>query len=188
MQVHKSITMKKELSKDIKGIDFFNTLKGSKSVLVFLLVIFLISLFPLKFLVAKDFKTGQYLNLWKVKDKEEFTIEYTHSVEKSPVTEKYKIYGDSLILLETSFKSYGAGLPATTEYKFELTEDGFRIYDINKEYKEVIYRTGAEIANHELTIGDKVYNFLDFSERRTGVEFSMEKIKVINYIIKKIVL
>lgn len=186
IQEHKGIMMKRVWSKNKKGIDFFNTLKHFKIILVFLLIVLIISVFPLRVLVAKDFKNQEYLNLWKMKDDEDFTIKYTHSVEKSPVTEKYKIGKDKIILLETTFKSYGAGLPATTEYKFEFIEDGFRIYDIDKTYKNVIYRTGAEIANHEIIIKDKIYEFLDFSEGRTGVEFSLEKIKALNYIIRKI--
>ncbi|MGO1468855.1 MAG: DUF1850 domain-containing protein [Tissierella sp.] len=180
--------MKKESSNNIKGIDFFNTLKPFKIILIILLIFLMVALFPLKVLVAKDFRTEKYLELWRVKEEEEFTIKYTHSVEKSPVTEKYKVYEDEIILLETTFKSYGAGLPATTEYDFELIDDGFRIYNINKKYRDVIYRTGAEIANHEIIIGDKTYEFLDFSKKRAGVRFSTERISLLNYIIKTIIL
>ena len=178
--------MKKALSKDIKGIEFFNTLKRFKWILIISLLILIYLLIPINTLFAKNFKTNEYLSEWKVKDGKTFTIEYIHSVEKSPVTEKYRVKKDKIILLETTFKSFGAGLPATTIYKFELIEDGFRIYDINKEHETVIYRTGDVIADHELQINGKVYKFLDFSKGRTGVEFSIKKTNYLNYLIRKI--
>lgn len=179
--------MKKELSKETKGIDFFNTLKNPKIYLTILLMALIVFLFPfIKVLAAKDFKADNDLKIWRVKKGDEFTIVYTHSVEKSPVTETYKIDGKEIILLETTFKSFGAGLPATTPYKFEIVDDTFRVYDIDEKMEEVIYRTGAEIANHKIIIGDKEYSFLSFSGKRTAVEFGIKELNILNYIFNKL--
>ena len=179
--------MKKELSKHNKGIDFFNTLKHPKLYLSIFLIGLMFFLFPfMDVLLAREFKEDDVLKLWRVDQGQEFTIKYTHSVEKSPVTETYKIDGDDIILLETTFKSFGAGLPATTPYTFEIVDDTFRIYDIDEKMKSVMYRTGAEIANHEVLIGDESYSFLSFSKKRARVEFTTRKMNIFNYIFYKL--
>lgn len=180
--------MKKELSKDNKGIDFFNTLKHPILYLVIISIVMITLLFPfIDILLARDFKKDIDLKIWKVKQGEEFTVVYTHSVEKSPVTETYKVDGKKIILLETTFKSFGAGLPATTPYKFEIADGIFRIYDIDEKMETVMYRTGAEIANHEILIGGDSYSFLSFSEKRTAVEFSIKKINFLKYVLNKLI-
>ena len=140
---------------------------------------------PIKALKAEDFKRGPILKVWKLNDGSGFEIHYTHSVEKSLVIEKYKADGNILKLLETEFKSYGAGLPATTNDKFEITEDGFRISDINKSYPSVIYRTGAEVADHRILVNGKEDRFLDFSEERAAVEFSIGNMNILKFIYLK---
>lgn len=133
-----------------------------------------------------DYKTNKYIKSWKINNGESFTIEYTHSVQLTPVSETYTIDGGKIILVESYFKSYGAGLPATTPYKFQITDKGFRIYEINEIIEYLIYRTGAEIANHKLILRDFEYDFLDFSEPRSGVEFKVKKVGILSYIVKEV--
>ena len=144
------------------------------------------SLFPVKILLAVDFKTNEYIKFWRIKDGESFTIEYTHSVQRTPVSETYIIDKDKIILTESYFQSYGAGLPATTPYEFQITDKGFRVYEINEIMEYLIYRTGGEIANHKLILRDKEYNFLGFTEPRSGVEFKVKKIGILLYIVKEV--
>lgn len=146
----------------------------------------LINLFPVKVLLAIDYKTNEYIRSWKIKDGESFTIEYTHSVELTPVSETYIIDKNKIILIESHFKSYGAGLPATTPYKFEITDRGFRIYEINEVMEYLIYRTGAGIANHKLILRDEEYDFLDFTEPRAGLEFKVKKVGILLYMVKEV--
>lgn len=165
--------------------------KGSSRLLlplVSLLVLaaLFLATYPVKVLKAERFKTGEILKVWKVEEGSGFQIHYTHSVEKSLVIEKYNIRDGNLRLLETEFKSYGAGLPATTKNKFETTADGFRIYGINEKYPSVIYRTGAKVADHRILINSKEYRFLDFSKAREGVKFSTSNISLLKLIYLKL--
>ena len=120
-----------------------------------------------------------------MKDGETFIIAYTHSVELCPVTESYLIKDDKIILTETYFESYGAGLPATTPYTFEMKNKGFRIFNINEVMNNLVYRTGAERANHKLIYKNKTYKFLNFSKPRTGVEFKASKVSLLSYIVRE---
>ena len=158
-----------------KGIEFiFNTLSMKKKFIFGIILIIILSL-PIKVLLASDYKTEDYIKSWKIKDGDIFLVEHTHSVQLTTVSEMYKIDGQDIILVESNFHSLGAGLPATTPYKFELTEGGLRIYDINQVMEYLVYRAGAVRANHRLIYNDKQYNFLDFTEARTGVKFSINR-------------
>lgn len=182
--------MKKALNKiNLKGKgigDSFNTFPTYIGIILILLLVIL-WLIPIKVLSASDYKSGKYLKSWAVKEGEEFGIKYTHSVELTEVIENYLVKGDKIILKDTYFKSYGAGLPSTTPYKFEITEKGFRIYDINEEMKNLIYRTGTERANHRLFLRDKEFKFLDFSEPRTGVKLDVKGSSLLLYLVREVI-
>ena len=189
IQVLQGIMKKWELnkSKDIdKGIESnFNTLSMKKIFIIGVILLIVLSLIPVKVLLAKDFKTGEYIKSWKIKDKDTFLVEHTHSVQLTTVSEKYLIDKEDIILMESIFHSFGAGLPATTPYNFELTDGGFRIYDINQKMEALVYRAGAERANHRLIYNGLQYNFLDFTEPRTGVRFTIGRIPNILFIIRE---
>lgn len=181
--------MSKGLSKinnNSEGIEQFNTFTIVRLILsLIFMVIILLYFIPVDLLVASDFRTNDYLKSWRLDEGESFTVVYTHSVELTPVWETYTIQDGEIILTETYFKSYGAGLPASTPYKFEITEEGFRIYEINKVIDDLTYRTGAVRANHTLIINDLIYDFLDFSAPREGVKFEIKRLSVLQYFIRE---
>lgn len=181
--------MKKESSNNKLGKGAGKNSSTFPNYLVVLIILIIsigiMALLPAKVLLAFDYKTEEYYKSWRIKDGDSFTVEYTHSVQLTPVTETYKIDGYNIILKETTFKSYGAGLPSTTPYKFEITGNGFRIYDINEKMDYLVYRTGAERANHKLIYGNKNYNFLDFSKPRSGVQFKIIKRKFFSHILRE---
>ncbi|WFA08388.1 DUF1850 domain-containing protein [Tissierella sp. Yu-01] len=182
--------MNRVLSKNIKrgeGIVLFNTFPYIIKILLLLLLISFISLnfIPIKVLLASDFRTGEYLSSWRISEGENFTVVYTHSVELTEVSEIYVIENGKIKLTDTYFKSYGAGLPANTPYKFEITNDGFRIYDINQVLESLVYRTGAVRANHSLLINGEKHMFLDFSQPREGVKLECDNISAFKYITRE---
>lgn len=175
-----------KVSKYGEGIDLFNTFPMCR--LVIYLIVFIIILFyfiPLDVLMAVNYRTDEYLKSWSIREGDKFTVLYTHSVELTPVSETYIINDEEIILTETYFKSYGAGLPSSSPYKFEINDKGFRIYEINQVMDNLIYRTGAVRANHRLILKDKEYDFLNFSKPREGVRFEIRKLSRLKYFIKE---
>ena len=181
--------MKRVLSKNKswKSIEEFNTLPKTLYVIILLILIILLfsSLYKIDTLEARDFKTNEYLKSWQIEEGASFTVAYTHSVQLCPVTETYVIKEGEIILTETYFESFGAGLPASTPYTFEMKNKGFRIYNINEVMNDLVYRTGAERANHVLIYRNKNYKFLDFSKPRTGVEFKVSRVPLLAYILRE---
>ena len=157
--------------------------------LIFLILIISISfLIPVDLLIARDYRTQKVLNTWKLKE-DLFTIAYTHSVMLSEVTETFKCNDNKIILLESTFKDYGAGLPSSTPYDFEIDEETklFRIYNINEEMSPLVYKTGAVRANHKILVNGIAYEFLSFSEPRESVEFIADKTNYFNYFTRRLV-
>lgn len=176
-QVHRSITMKKILSR--------------KKLVVLLLLLALVGSLVLllargEVLVARDFRTKEVLRTFKLRDPS-FTVAYTHSVMLSEVTESYRLEGGRIILVESTFKDYGAGLPSSTPYSFEFDEEEavFRIYDINEEISPLVYRTGATRANHRLILGARELDFKSFSRKRQAVEFTVLRKSRLFHILNK---
>lgn len=183
---HKDIMRKWDLvNKKTKGIDSFNTFPiFTKIIIAVIIILFILFIIPIKVLIAEDYGNGEYLNAWRIKSG--FTISYIHSVELTEVLEIYSIEDDEIVLKETYFHSYGAGLPATTIYDFEMTSDGFRIFNIDEIMETLIYRTGAVRANHKLIIEDNEYEFLEFSNGQTAVHFQIKKMSFLEYFIKEV--
>jgi len=170
------------------GVDGkINALSSCKKLFLIILIIFLliISFFKVTVLHAHNYKNNEYIKMWKISKGEEFFVEHTHSVQQTTVSEKYRIIDNDIYLLESKFKSLGAGLPATTPYKFELIDGGFRIYDINQKMDDLVYKAGAVRANHRIIIKGKIYYFLDFTQPRTGVKFEVKKVPVLEYFLKE---
>lgn len=156
-------------------------------ILIIIVTLLIISLYPINILEASNYRTDNYLKSWQMKKGDKFHIKHIHSVQLVPVVEVYSIDNKNNIILEESyFHSYGAGLPATTPYKFEITEKGFRIYDINEKMDNLIYRTGAIRANHQIYIKGQYYPFLDFSEAKTSVRFKVKKACFLKYLVREV--
>ncbi len=105
-------------------------------------------------------------------------IRYIHSVMKTPVYEYYRVMPDRrLLLTETEFSSYGAGLPEKGEYDFEITDKGFRVYNINHPFGFIVYRTAPIGTGAEITLiaGGEEHPLLSLSEERTPVRITIKK-------------
>jgi len=183
IQVQKDIMLNKDSNNKENKEDSSKRGVFLKAIISFILILMLI--YPLNVLVASDYKSGEILKIW-ILTEDNFKISYIHSVELTEVEEYYEIKGKYIILKETTFRSYGAGLPSTTEYDFEQTKDGFRIYNIDKKLEELVYRTGAVRANHKLIINNKQYYFLDFSDPMEAIKFSPDRVSFLRYLTRRL--
>lgn len=87
--------------------------------------------------------------------------QYIHSVEKTPVYEQFVIQGNNSIrLLKTGHKSYGAGLPlALNDYRKEA---GWFIVSVDRVVSPLIFR----VSSHQpqtITLGGRERELIDFS-------------------------
>ena len=117
-----------------------------------------------RLLVVEDAETGERLLAVPVAEGTTVALNYTHSVEKTPVLDVYAVDGTELEMVRMEFRSYGAGLPARADVT--VTENDTFVFDPEGSYEE-LYVTPGPIAGHELVVGDRVYDLVDLSDART---------------------
>lgn len=85
---------------------------------------------PLHILEIRDTRQGKTVFMQRVSPGEFFSLEFIHSVEKSPVMDFFRLDNDyHIVLYETAFRSLNTGLPATLSEgeRLHRTEQGFRL-------------------------------------------------------------
>ncbi|MGI6783762.1 MAG: DUF1850 domain-containing protein [Aminivibrio sp.] len=108
---------------------------------------------------------------------ESFAVRYTHSVQKTPVIEVYRLdYRQGLEVRETIYQDFGAGLPFLLEGRAVMeTGDGWvRIRGINRPMREAVYRVGR-FAEFHLLAGGKEIPFTHYEKPGRPIYFTGER-------------
>ena len=110
-----------------------------------------------------------------------FSVEFIHSVNKSPVTDYFEIREDGIYGIKTVYYGFGAGVPTELEEGQVLTygDDGSMIISgFDMKMNNLIYRVGT-VSDHILTLEDGTrISLRDLCGRnsRVGFRFSEENI------------
>lgn len=131
-----------------------------------------------------DEKSGRIVFQDSVERYREFHTSFTHSVNRTPVNEYYRIAKDKLVLEKATFYSYGAGMPEVGEYGSGVPsiKDGMvQIDSINKEFKRFTIYAGT-YANHSLNNNDTKIFFSQFVKPQTPVTFEVKNVSVFSII------
>ena len=127
-------------------------------------------------LVLSDEDSGEvYLKL-PISDGGRFSLTYTHSVHKTPVTEVYEVRGKDIYVVEARFHTFGAGMQ--TEYpdgvELSYDDDGTIVLTgYNTLCPHLVYGVGR-IADYVLNVGDDEYVLADICGRNKFVLFSIK--------------
>lgn len=125
---------------------------------------------PAQVLVVADADTGATLLAVPVADGDRVTLRYTHSVERTPVEDVYRVDGTVLDNDLMRFQSYGWGLPAGANVTLD---DGWFVFDPDRQYGEVYVKPGR-VAGHELTVGGTTYDLVALSNAES-VRIAVER-------------
>ncbi|SDL89335.1 hypothetical protein SAMN04487949_0087 [Halogranum gelatinilyticum] len=107
-------------------------------------------------LVVEDAETGETLLTVPVEEETVVALEYTHSVEKTPVLDVYAVRDDELVMTRMEFESFGWGLPARANV---TNENGTFVFDPEGSFSE-LYVTPGTVADHRLHVGDRTYDLV----------------------------
>ena len=106
---------------------------------VALAILFSLTFSP-KIIIGTENKTVAVVN---AAENLPLTIEFTHSVQKTPVIEELQFKNGEFVLLRTKYKSQGVGLPFDADDgKFYRDGDWFIFDDMNRHFKNLELRTG----------------------------------------------
>lgn len=104
---------------------------------------------------------GKSLLTEPVTDDTTIRLEYTHSVEKTPVADVYVVDGTELRMIRMEFDSYGAGLPADAPVERAADGEGY-VYELDRSYDRLDVAPG-EHAGHQLVVDGERYDLVDRS-------------------------
>jgi len=130
-----------------------------------------------KFIIL-NYNTKQILYLSNVKPGDTFSIIYTHSVNRSPIEDQFVVDSEyNIVLLKSIFKSFGAGVPSTSdnEMKFEFFEDRIEASYTNRKIEKLILSIGT-IADHRFIMNEKNIRLSELSEPQSSIYFSIDRI------------
>ncbi|MGE5652962.1 MAG: DUF1850 domain-containing protein [Bacillota bacterium] len=137
-------------------------------------------------LEISDRKSGQILAVAPVHTGEQFTISFTHSIAKTPVDEVFVVGpGREIIVTETIYESFGAGLPFDTEGEQQqlITANGkYRLTNLDRHLPEFLQAVGT-VANHQLIINGKQIPFTQFAQPGESVRIRVRMQSPLTYLL-----
>ena len=122
-----------------------------------------------------QFNFGEELYYLKETD---FALQWIHSVEKEEWLEFYERDGDSLLLTETKFKTYGAGVPSDGE--IISSKDGYVHMKIDRLFNEMNL-TVSRNAQTTIITADQEIPLYEYTEDYELVAITIEYLHLWNY-------
>ena len=128
------------------------------------------------YLVLRNGDTNAEYVRFRVKEGDEFSVTFIHSVNKYPLTAVYEIRDHKIYVIRTIYNNFGAGVQTEIEDGQTLTydENGEMVVSgFNKEMPYLSYIVGT-VSDHTLTLHGKEISLRDLCGRNSKVEFSCE--------------
>jgi len=117
-----------------------------------------------------DTNSGKVYARYHIIDDGEFAIEFTHSVNNSPVQEIFKIEGSVILPAAVRFFSFGAGMSAELEEGQIMSREGdaLVITGFTQVYKELNYIVGT-VSDHLLFINGESISLRNLCGRNAHI-------------------
>lgn len=142
----------------------------------FLLAAVILVAFTLpQLLIVQDAETGRIYMLSRCPDGTEFTVEFIHSVNLSPVIDTFRAENGEIHAVSAKFYAFGAGMPTELNpgESFAFTEDGaMEITGMTTTYDKLSYIVGT-VYDYYLTIEDREINLRELCGRNAHVEIKL---------------
>ena len=110
------------------------------------------------YLTLRNADTDEVLARYPMSDGEEFSVGFIHSVNKSPFIDTYRVSGGDIMLTESIYYAFGAGVETILDdsYTFEeLPDGGMLLGNMQRPMPSngVVYIVGT-YSDHTLILGD----------------------------------
>ncbi|TRY24560.1 DUF1850 domain-containing protein [Brevibacillus sp. LEMMJ03] len=140
---------------------------------VFLLVVGLVLTGPHPFLLLKDFHRQEIIGAVPLWMDDRFEMEWVHSVELTPWRETYRVHWlRGMELAETSFQSFGAGVPTAFADAVVAVHDGWiTVSGLHEQRDSVLYVISRK--DYKLTAGGQQWKLSEVLPLGTSLELSV---------------
>jgi len=104
---------------------------------------------------------------------EEWTIAYTHSVNRRPVYDTLRLEGNGLRILRSRFDAFAAGMPdgSVPDDALRLGPDGWLECRVDRRLPDLTIRVGR-VAGHQLRIKGRTIPLTNFAPPGSALRFS----------------
>ena len=126
-------------------------------------------------LVVYDTQTNETYKTFEVSEGCEFSVEFIHSVNKSPVIDVYVIKDNSIVVDRTVYSAFGAGVQTEIEegQTLEYDENGNMVVSgFNIVFDEVKYIVGT-VSDHVLRIGGESISLTELCGKNAHIAFTL---------------
>lgn len=128
-------------------------------------------------LVIRDQESGKVYAAFPCPNGTRFSVEFTHSVNKSPVIDLFEVNDGVISVVEARYYSFGAGMPFSSDepgWTFTTDEDGTIIVTgISYTYDSLNYIVGT-VYDHILTINGESINLRELCSRNAKISITQE--------------
>jgi hypothetical protein len=123
-----------------------------------------------------DSQSGRVLFSTQVRPGEELVLSFVHSVNRRPVYDTLRAEADHLVIVQSRFDSFGAGMPeaSTQDGTLTVTEDGWLKWTVNRPVPEITIRVGR-VADHMLHFKGRDIRLSDLAEPGRALTLSVRK-------------
>ncbi len=133
------------------------------------------------YLIIKDGKNSNYITYYELQGDLEFSIAFKHSVNQSMVEDRYRIEKDKIVVYQTIYYNFGAGVQTQLREGEILRkgEDGAMIIDnINRVIPELGYNI-SPVYDHILKVNNENISLKEVckNSRTIVIEYSTRKPK-----------
>ncbi|CAM5797033.1 MULTISPECIES: DUF1850 domain-containing protein [Brevibacillus] len=139
-----------------------------------LLFVGLTALGPQPFLFLNDFHQQETIGAVPLGMTDQFEVEWVHSVELTPWRETYSVhwlYG--MELAETSFRSFGAGVPTEFADAKVTVQDGWiKVSDLHDRRESILYLITRD--DYVLRVSGQQWKLSDVLPLGTSLELSVK--------------
>ena len=160
-----------------------------KKFIVLLALLTLIIYIPIfNLFTISDGHTDKLIFIGDLKDFKEFDVTFTHSVNKTPVKEFYKINSNIFNLYKAEFTSYGAGMSDGTDLENAEIYHGENdeiFLSMDEDFETITYYVGT-IADHRITYKDKTIHLNEILNPQTPAVLEVKRISVLDILKVKI--
>ncbi|MCL2244035.1 MAG: DUF1850 domain-containing protein [Treponema sp.] len=122
--------------------------------------------------------SGKIYGNWRIDKENEFSIEFIHSVNQSPVRETFRIDGSKIKTVAVRFHSFGAGMQTELEEGLTMDRDGdaFVITGFNNNFTELNYIVGT-ISDHLLQVNGETISLKNLCGKNAHITLRTGEIK-----------
>lgn len=120
-------------------------------------------------------ETGEVIKLFDVEDGTEFSVEFIHSVNKSPVKDVFVVREGKIYADRTVYSAFGAGVQTQVEegQKLEFDEKGNMVVSgFDMEFPQVKYIVGT-VSDHVLEIQGECISLTELCGKNAKVMFEL---------------